>query len=537
MEESNSLTNELGKYIEVLFRQWQLILGAILVCAVSAAVVSFSQTKIYEARVLVASTKIASVVSFGSAIETLPEEQLSSRVVDLDARLQSYVQIVRNPRIAQLVIEEIGEKLPAEDRDILTLMSKVSGVILPKSDSIEIVVAHQDPDLSTAIANAWGEAYVRHVNMIYSSGGLNASYTAIQGQTEEAWEDYQSAEAEYVVFISDTRVKELSRQLAEQQSIIDSLSATRSLMISTIISSTMNAQLSVVGSYLQNLQEKLFLTYQEAQRVNQLLMDAQDMRDQVLNGGSGAASSNALALLLLKAQVFAANDEGLGNLQVQANLVDLTSEQMITDLAGLIRTLENRKVVLGEEINSLSQQLLVNGGDPSTLGLNAVESVQPSIDKGLASMQAFSELKGLEGVVAIEGEASPMEETIQELEKRVNDLQAQLSRETDRELELTRARDLAWETYKTLATKEAELRVAAQTNGTEVTVAAPAIAQGSGSNGIRNIQLAAVVGLILGVVTAYFIEFWWNYKGLDPTPITIIPFLRKKNRKRVGNLT
>ena len=34
MQDSDALYIDLGRYVEVLFRQWQLILGAVLVCAV-----------------------------------------------------------------------------------------------------------------------------------------------------------------------------------------------------------------------------------------------------------------------------------------------------------------------------------------------------------------------------------------------------------------------------------------------------------------------------------------------------------------------
>jgi hypothetical protein len=42
----------------------------------------------------------------------------------------------------------------------------------------------------------------------------------------------------------------------------------------------------------------------------------------------------------------------------------------------------------------------------------------------------------------------------------------------------------------------------------------------------KNAALAAVVGLLLGIGAAYFIEFWWSYKGLQPQPITLIGIFR-----------
>jgi predicted signal transduction protein with EAL and GGDEF domain len=48
---------------------------------------------------------------------------------------------------------------------------------------------------------------------------------------------------------------------------------------------------------------------------------------------------------------------------------------------------------------------------------------------------------------------------------------------------------------------------------------------------MRNIALAAAVGLLLGVGAAYFIEFWWSYRGIEPQAITVVSVLRGTNLK------
>ena len=59
MEEDYSLTEDLGKYIETLFRQWRLILGSALVCVIAAVLVSAYLPKTYQASALVATIKSA----------------------------------------------------------------------------------------------------------------------------------------------------------------------------------------------------------------------------------------------------------------------------------------------------------------------------------------------------------------------------------------------------------------------------------------------------------------------------------------------
>ncbi len=112
MQEGQGIGFEVGRYLETLLRQWRLILSTTLICAIVAGVLTYLQPKSYQARVLVASTNVGTNVSLGSTIETLSEEQLGYRLGGSAARLQSYVQMVKNPQIAQSVVDEIGDQLP-----------------------------------------------------------------------------------------------------------------------------------------------------------------------------------------------------------------------------------------------------------------------------------------------------------------------------------------------------------------------------------------------------------------------------------------
>ena len=77
---------------------------------------------------------------------------------------------------------------------------------------------------------------------------------------------------------------------------------------------------------------------------------------------------------------------------------------------------------------------------------------------------------------------------------------------------MTSARDLAWETYTILARKEAELGIVAQTGGTEVRFATPAVPPQYpiGSKKKQNVAIAGALGLMLGTFGAFALNF------LDP---------------------
>ena len=526
MQDSDALYIDLGRYVEVLFRQWQLILGAVLVCAVAAAFVTLRQPKTYQARALVVSTKLASSVSFETAITTLSEDEnpTSIRFVDPKARLQSYVLLVKNPAIAEVVLEELGERIPADSRDVVSLLSMVQGEVADNSDALEILVTGADPVLAADIANAWAQAYVDRINAIYSDSGAQGVYESVVEQLDDARAEYAQSQAELESILEENRAAQYERLIDENITLISAITETRTLAVGTVISNTMISQLAVFNQQVGGLAVQLSEVYSDTRKVDRQLLDARNMRDQVRNGGPGAAASNALALMLLKSQVFAGG-EGAQNMIVQTVPADLSPQEMVADLDSLIAALEERQAELASRIEALSARLL-SVSDEST-GRGSAGDNPADNDPAQASLQSFMQMQGLEGVAGLDLAATLMEQKIQELEGNISRFEAGLAHELDREQELTRARDRAWETYDTLATKEAELRVAAQTRSTEVALAAPAaVPQSDTSSGATNIALAAAVGLLLGVGAAYFIEFWWSYRGIEPEPITVVSVFR-----------
>ena len=95
------------------------------------------------------------------------------------------------------------------------------------------------------------------------------------------------------------------------------------------------------------------------------------------------------------------------------------------------------------------------------------------------------------------------------LQQEILRLQEQLEREQARKQELTSARDLAWETYDTLARKEAEVGVASQVTDTEVRFAVRAVEpkEPVAPKKKLNIAIAAVLGLMVGVFGAFVVEY------------------------------
>ena len=89
-------------------------------------------------------------------------------------------------------------------------------------------------------------------------------------------------------------------------------------------------------------------------------------------------------------------------------------------------------------------------------------------------------------------------------------LESELEEEEARRLELERARDLAWQTYRALARKADEVNVAAETVGSEVKFAMPAIKPSSpvAPRKVMNTALGLMLGLVIGVLGAFGLEYF-----------------------------
>jgi succinoglycan biosynthesis transport protein ExoP len=196
--------------------------------------------------------------------------------------------------------------------------------------------------------------------------------------------------------------------------------------------------------------------YSTKQVIDRLIADAEALRDQLHQetSSSPTGTGNSLSIMLLQASAFTLLSPELP-VQLQLSFderADLegSAKEQVQELNALLSILEARR----EEVQSLI------------------------------------------------GEETLQQEILQ--------LQEQLERERARKQELTSARDLAWETYNTLARKEAEVGVASQVTDTEVRFAVPAVEpqEPVAPKKKLNIAIAGMLGLMVGVFGAFAIEYF-----------------------------
>jgi uncharacterized protein involved in exopolysaccharide biosynthesis len=460
---------DLRKSIGALLRHWKIVVIPAIVAAIVALIVGFIQSPTYEAKVYIAATKLKTQVEFGSAIQTLTEEELAAAgagaLIDRASRLSAFRTLAVTPQIAQGVLPLFEDRLRALDERLLDparFLEYVSCEESKDSDLIVITVSLSDPQLASDVANAWGQAYAQQINQLYT--GVRAQDVEnVKQQSVQTYQNYLNAQKELETYLASNPIPRLNQQIDLLQVQIESyqnrLEETRAL---------------VSSQELANRQRLLNAYYEDLITLQLLLDDAQALKQQLTLGESSpaAAFGDALALIFLRSRAFAGASIPF-SLELQT---PLSAESITTsDVENLIQTLETRIAETEAKIEELTATLL--NLPKSELPEEASEDIQNRIEELTATKQA------------LEAELAAEEAHLQDLE---------------------RQRDLAWSTYETLAKKETELQIAVQSGSTEVRVASLSAppSRPTGPRRLTNTVLAGAVGLMLGAGCALFLEWW-----------------------------
>jgi len=526
---------DLRQYVVVLVKHWKLIILATFLAALAAALFYFTAPPVYEARASVAIVKSQSQIVFNPEFLTLSEEEMSARgiqAVDLGERRKALASLVVNSAIASQVIEELGSYLSQEEQNPSILLGMVEGKVGGgRGDLIDVVVSSRDPEKAARIANAWAKAYEEHINALY--GTSPTAPAAVRQQLEAARKKYDEREQALVAFMAENEIDELKLLIEEKLNIVQSLQNSKTSVVTTIFEKEQEGRKELVANYIEaevaarkavfneQLSEKLETLahyYDNKALLERLLADAGGLLELIRRGGASSSTTNALAILLLKAEAFASSGDLPSSIQLQLGAIsglDQGASAQEADLEALISVLENGLAGLKPSIEELSQELLNNEGysfldvksstdDPLSL---AIKERYPQLFEAKDLIALKEIIPGLEETnVSV---TQPLSMVIEQLHSDVDALRAELEQEEAQQRELTRARDLAWDTYSTLADKATEVEIAADVGGSQVRFAAPAVPPLSpaGPKKKQSIALAAMVGLMIGVVGAFGVEY------------------------------
>lgn len=488
----------LGRFFETLLRGWLVIVLVMAACLGGAAAYTYSLPVRYQARALVATVRETTRASFGTEMVTLSEDQILRTTSISKERLQSFVEFVKNPIIVEQVVQDLGDRLPAEMRTPGRLLPLVDGRLAAGSDAIEITVSARSANGAATIANAWAAAYVSQLNALYGSYE-EKTVDAIRTELAAAETTYQQRQAEVESYLATDRRDALKRTVADLVYLLGTLSSASRTASYGELDYEQRAYLDTVDALAEAQQDRVTAAIGALADVEEHLRLARGLLEQVQAGGDSAARSSEIAVMLLKAKAFAGQVDATGthNAQAPVSLVleagagTATAAMMTADLRALVQTLEARQSALQQELTELAQGQLAGEG---TLLLD-VDISQPM-------------------TIALQGgDATPLQAAIAGYQEQLNAARTELAQEERRLLDLEAQRDLSWQTYQALRRHQAELTITDETTGAWVRLAVPATPPQAASRSVaRNLGVAAVAGLLLGVIAAWLMDFWRNYR-------------------------
>jgi uncharacterized protein involved in exopolysaccharide biosynthesis len=447
---------DIRPYILALIEKWYWIIGAAILAAVVAFIVSSRQPPVFEAETAVAVVRTRTDITFDSRIVT--EDEAFAR--DLNARRSALVALVTSTDVIEAILADVGEQLLPENRRVTALrdMAQASS----DGDLIRIRVQHRDPQTAAVLANSWGRQYEQHVNQLFG-GGRGEGLPTIAVQVQEARARYEAAQTDLEAFTRTNQIAALTREVES---------------LEQVLSDYYGLLASVQANPVQLSQGVLAQHYADLQRIESWLLAAQSLRQQVVVDGSssGAALGNQLSYLALQSQIYGAM--GVEDFTTPVELqVALAGDTAVSpaDVDNLLTVLEQRRLDTLAQIEGLADDLLPGSNPVDVTAERPLQAATAGLTQQIAALQA-------------------------EL----------IAQESERD-ELAAARQLAWETYQSLTRRQAETEIAAQTVGSEVRVASrAAVPERPASRGrLTNMALAFMVALFFSSAVVLGIK-WWN---------------------------
>lgn len=138
--------------------------------------------------------------------------------------------LVHNTSVARKVIERLRGQLDEEEAREAVLLERIAAEIFMTrnvnrregSDLIRITARADSPEKTAAIANAWSEEYVIHVNRLYEPA-RESLMAAITEELKRAREDYHAAQSDLETFMAGNNLDRLNRLIEAKNGILAQL--------------------------------------------------------------------------------------------------------------------------------------------------------------------------------------------------------------------------------------------------------------------------------------------------------------------------
>lgn len=509
----------LGRYVIVLVAWWREIgLGAVLAAVGSGALILALQVILpkYETSSDVAIVRMTSNVALDKKFSTdaTTGDEKRSRRREAVARRAALLGIVKSGNVAQAVSERLSEQLDEEEGHAARLMEEIDahlvavGTVSPinSSNLIRITASADSPEKAAAIANAWSEEYVDHVNRVYRHTPSD-QLDSIVAELERTRESHDAAQKKLETFITNSNVGQLNRWIEAKQNFVVNLRDLWYAMVDVRLLTLRKNQenkTETVRLLIESREEALSESYVARRRLENMLNNAMDIRSQIERGRQTSVASNALALMMLKTEVFASSARLLNALEIRLDNVvgnNVNKTDQLTDVNALIATLQDRIKMIGLDIKKHEKIL---SGHVAKMNDDDDDDDEPSL----------LSLQDMETQFTDKDTNNPLIRLINRLEREIQHLKAKSEAVSATLAVLVQNRDVHRSALETLENEIVELKLAMSAVTSEVRLASRALVPVDSA--YPSAPLIAVLGGIVGLMAAVCLAFFANSEGVRP---------------------
>ena len=312
---------DLRPFFGALLRQRRTITVIVLIAALGAGLLGFVLPPSYTASADVLILPSRTQLAFDSRFVT----SSIAPGADISSRRQALIAMATSSALEAEVLPKIPQGLVNKDYRPGQLTRRIR--VQTEGDLLHIEASAADEQSAQALADAWGQAYVRTVNQLY--GQDSRLLTELETQFADAQQRYDQAQRAVESFISSSTIVQVSQQISMTTDLLtESLSGTQKL-------------------YAQYLEQ--------ARALEATLRDAETLRQQVA-AGQTEGLANSLTALALRAR--AAGDVQLPiELRFEDPNVLAQSGASLADLDTLLGVLQQRRDALMEQSQLLAQTI------------------------------------------------------------------------------------------------------------------------------------------------------------------------------------
>ena len=440
-----------GRHIPTLAVLWRkIIIVTFAAAAVGGAGAMTLRTILpkYETSGDVAIIPTDAAVAIDKRFDAATTSRGRNRQDERTARRAALIGLVHSGDLATRVVERLDEEfLEGYEYPVGDLLQNISARLvtigafsrLNQSDLIRITFSADSPEKAAAITNIWMEEYTLFVNKLYERVPQPV-IIRVRDEVRKTEMAYVKIQNELEDFLSDSESAEISHAIEANIELIDKYKLLRHSVITTLVDSPINSEVA-----------KIVQLYDRKRNLDILVHAAQGLLFQIENGGDASVDSNALAISILKLQIYTIESTLPENLDLE--IIGL-SENRTSNVMEQIADTKSIIVSLKKEIAQIDQAI-----DGSTSDLSKSRPI----------------LQGLADDSILSSTERRIKKIISNLESENKELRKKMEKDSFKLHNLTQQRDLIRSGLETLRNEQIELQLTAAAAPSEVRMASPAI--------------------------------------------------------------